>query len=67
MTDDDREYSAWEDLAHCQQGDLRRNGSHTGRVCRKPDQCRREGECYFVAAFQRHAAHCNVPGHTCRG
>jgi hypothetical protein len=46
----------WETIAHCLQGDLRHNGTYTGRVCRKPNLCRQAGECYFVAALRAHDA-----------
>ena len=46
--------TGWETVAHCQQGDLMANGFHTGRVCRKPVECKRVEECYFVAALRAH-------------
>ena len=50
--------SAWEEIMRqCQVGLVKHTEYSTwrsGRVCLKPDLCRQEGMCYFVAQFERH-------------
>ena len=41
-------------MKDCQQGDPLPAGGFTGSVCRRPDLCRSEGRCNFVARMERH-------------
>lgn len=41
-------------IAQCRAGIKYPNGGGTGPFCKKPDLCRREGRCHFVAQAERH-------------
>jgi hypothetical protein len=48
-------------IAECQAGFVYPNGSRTGSFCKKPDLCRSEGQCHFVAQAERHMERLSRP------
>jgi len=51
-------------MADCKRGIPMPGGGSTGSVCRKPDLCRMEGRCNFVASVERYLERHNglMPG-----